>query len=69
MKCRASLFRMKCWPGWEAAGEASPTAGIEMATALIEAIRPWAQGIYLMPQFNRYDLIAEIIEASKVLDK
>ena len=53
----------------EAAGEASSSAGIEMATALIEAIRPWAQGVYLMPQFNRYDLIAEIIEASKVLDK
>ena len=51
------------------AGESSPQAGIELATSLIEAVRPWAQGVYLMPQFNRYDLIAEIIEASKVLDK
>jgi len=51
------------------AGEASAKAGIELATALIEAIRSWAQGVYLMPQFNRYDLIAEIIEASKVLDR
>jgi homocysteine S-methyltransferase len=51
------------------AGESSAKAGVELATALIEAVKTWAQGIYLMPQFNRYDLIAEIIEASKVLDK
>ncbi len=51
------------------AGEDSPRAGIELATGLVEALRAWAQGVYLMPQFNRYDRVAEIIEACKVLDK
>jgi homocysteine S-methyltransferase len=45
------------------AGEQGAKAGVELAVALIEAIRPWAKGVYLMPQFSRYDLIAEIIEA------
>lgn len=40
-----------------------PREGVRIAAELIEKIRPWAQGIYLMPQFNRYDLSAEIIEA------
>jgi homocysteine S-methyltransferase len=51
------------------AGEDSARAGIQLATRLIESVRLWAQGVYLMPQFNRYDLIAEIIETSKILDK
>jgi 5,10-methylenetetrahydrofolate reductase len=51
------------------AGEESPVAGVEIAAALIEAVRPWARGVYVMPQFNRYDRVAEIIEACKVLDR
>ena len=47
----------------EMAGEDGAKLGVELAVALIEAVRPWAQGVYLMPQFSRYDLIAEIIEA------
>ncbi|HVM73111.1 MAG TPA: bifunctional homocysteine S-methyltransferase/methylenetetrahydrofolate reductase [Anaerolineales bacterium] len=47
----------------ELAGEAGAKAGVELAVALIEAVKHWAQGVYLMPQFSRYDLIAEIIEA------
>lgn len=39
--------------------------GEEFAIDLINKIKGWAQGIYLMPQFNRYDLVAEIIEAVK----
>ena len=38
-------------------------AGVELAVKLIEEIKPWAQGIYLMPQLNRYDMVAEIVEA------
>jgi methionine synthase / methylenetetrahydrofolate reductase(NADPH) len=53
----------------DAAGDSSSQAGVEMATSLIESVRVWAQGVYLMPQFNRYDLVAEIIEASQVLDR
>ena len=49
----------------EKAGEEGSKVGIELAVALIEAIKPWAQGVYLMPQFSRYDLVAEIIEKCK----
>jgi homocysteine S-methyltransferase len=47
----------------EMAGEDAAKVGVELAVTLIEAVKPWAQGVYLMPQFSRYDLIAEIIEA------
>jgi len=51
----------------EQAGEGGAKVGVELAVKLIEAIKPWAQGVYLMPQFSRYDLVAEIIEKSKAL--
>jgi methionine synthase I (cobalamin-dependent)/5,10-methylenetetrahydrofolate reductase len=43
----------------------SAQEGVLIALELIEKMRPWAQGIYLMPQFNRYDLAAEIVEQCK----
>ncbi|MEZ0397365.1 MAG: bifunctional homocysteine S-methyltransferase/methylenetetrahydrofolate reductase [Anaerolineales bacterium] len=49
----------------EAAGEDGPRLGVELAVGLIEAVRSWARGVYLMPQFSRYDLVAEIVEAVK----
>ena len=49
----------------EQAGESASHVGVELAIELIESIKPWAQGIYIMPQFNRFDLIAEIVEAVK----
>jgi homocysteine S-methyltransferase len=49
----------------EQAGEGAFRAGVELAVELIQQIKPWAQGIYIMPQFNRFDLIAEIVEAVK----
>ncbi|MEX1071980.1 MAG: bifunctional homocysteine S-methyltransferase/methylenetetrahydrofolate reductase [Anaerolineales bacterium] len=49
----------------EAAGDKAAQEGVKIAVELIEQIRPWAQGIYLMPAFNRYDLASEIIEAVK----
>jgi len=36
--------------------------GIEIATDTVEEIKPYVQGIYIMPAFNRYDCAAEIIE-------
>jgi len=45
------------------AGESAPQVGIRIATELIDQMRSWASGIYLMPAFNRYDLAAEVIEA------
>jgi 5,10-methylenetetrahydrofolate reductase len=53
----------------EEAGEDGPRVGVELAVAMIEAVRSWGQGVYLMPQFSRYDLVAEIIEKCKTLDK
>jgi homocysteine S-methyltransferase len=47
-------------------GDDSPNEGVRIASELIEQIKPWAQGIYLMPAFSRYDLSAEVIEAVKL---
>jgi homocysteine S-methyltransferase len=44
------------------AGEGAPQEGVRIALELIERMRTWARGIYLMPQFNRYDLAAELVD-------
>lgn len=44
------------------AGEDAPQEGVQISVELIEQVRSWAEGVYLMPQFNRFDLAAEIIE-------
>ncbi len=49
----------------EAAGDEGVKAGVEIAVELIEQIKPWAGGVYIMPQFHKYDMIAEIIEKVK----
>jgi homocysteine S-methyltransferase len=49
----------------EAAGEDGVKVGIELAVELIEGIKGWASGLYIMPQFHKYDMVAEIIEAVK----
>jgi homocysteine S-methyltransferase len=49
----------------EAAGDEGARVGVELAVELIEGLKGWAQGIYMMPQFHRYDMAAEIIEAVK----
>jgi homocysteine S-methyltransferase len=49
----------------EKAGESASKEGVRIAAELIEQIKEWAQGVYIMPQFHRYDLVAEIIEAVK----
>jgi homocysteine S-methyltransferase len=49
----------------EKAGENAAQEGVRIAVELIEQIKPWAQGVYIMPQFSRFDLIAEIIEKIK----
>ena len=46
------------------AGESAPYEGVRVAQELIEQMRAWAGGVYLMPAFNRFDLVAEIIEGS-----
>ncbi len=47
----------------ESAGGGAAHVGVELAVELIEKIKPWAAGIYIMPQFHRFDLVSEIIEA------
>ena len=47
----------------ENAGEQAPAVGVQITIELIQQMKPWANGVYMMPPFNRYDLAAEIIEA------
>ncbi len=44
------------------AGERAPKEGVQIALELTDRMRAWSKGIYLMPQFNRYDLAAELID-------
>ncbi|MBN1267283.1 MAG: bifunctional homocysteine S-methyltransferase/methylenetetrahydrofolate reductase [Anaerolineales bacterium] len=44
------------------AGETSPQAGVDLSLDLIALLRNQVQGLYLMPPFHRYDLVAEIVE-------
>ncbi len=47
----------------ELAGQDAPREGVRIAAELVQEIMAWSQGIYIMPAFGRYDLVAEIIEA------
>jgi homocysteine S-methyltransferase len=49
----------------KAAGDRAPQEGVQIALELVEQMKPWAKGIYLMPAFNRFDLAAEIVEGVK----
>ncbi|HSK88706.1 MAG TPA: bifunctional homocysteine S-methyltransferase/methylenetetrahydrofolate reductase, partial [Anaerolineales bacterium] len=49
----------------EDAGENGAKAGVEVAVELIDQLKAWAGGVYIMPQFHKYDMVAEIIEAIK----
>ena len=49
----------------EAAGDEGAKAGVEIAVGLVEQVKAWAGGVYIMPQFHKYDMVAEIIEAVK----
>jgi homocysteine S-methyltransferase len=46
----------------EAAGENGGQVGVEVAVELIDQLKTWANGIYIMPQFHKFDMVAEIIE-------
>jgi len=43
-------------------GEEDSSTGIKIAIELIQQVRGFAQGIYFMPPFRRYDMVAEIID-------
>ena len=46
----------------EEAGENGTKVGVELAAELIQQLKLWAAGIYIMPQFNKFDMVAEIID-------
>jgi len=46
----------------EAAGDDGVRAGVEIAVELIDQVKAWAGGVYIMPQFHKFDMVAEIIE-------
>lgn len=48
-----------------AAGENSAQEGINLAIELVSQFRSLAQGVYIMPAFNRFDHVAEIIDHIK----
>jgi methionine synthase / methylenetetrahydrofolate reductase(NADPH) len=48
------------------AGEDMAGEGEKIALELVEEIKDHFQGVYFIPSFNRFDMIAEIIEKSKV---
>jgi homocysteine S-methyltransferase len=45
----------------EKSGENGARSGINLTIDLVAHIKPYVQGIYLMPAFQRYDYAAEII--------
>jgi methionine synthase / methylenetetrahydrofolate reductase(NADPH) len=47
------------------AADAAPQAGVQIALEVIEELRSWVGGLYLMPPFNRYDLAADIVAVVK----
>jgi len=50
----------------EAAGDDGVKAGVEIAVELVNQLKAWAGGVYVMPQFHKYDMVAEIIEKVKI---
>ena len=48
-----------------AAGEQAAQEGIKIGMELVDQIREFAQGIYLMPAFNRFDYAAQIVEYAR----
>jgi 5,10-methylenetetrahydrofolate reductase len=49
----------------EAAGDDGVKVGVEIMVKLVEQLKAWASGVYIMPQFHKYDMVAEIIERIK----
>ena len=43
-------------------GENGAKEGIKIATELVQSLRSFVKGVYIMPAFNRFDYAAEIIE-------
>jgi homocysteine S-methyltransferase len=46
-------------------GDQGAKTGVALTVQLVQQIKPFVQGVYLMPAFNRYDHAADIIEKIK----
>jgi methionine synthase / methylenetetrahydrofolate reductase(NADPH) len=44
------------------AGAAGRTEGVAMARDLLASLRPFVQGVYIMPSFGRYEVAAEVLD-------
>jgi hypothetical protein len=51
----------------EKAQEHGAEVGLELALKLLEEIRPFCQGVYLVPSFGRYDDMCVLL--SKIKNK
>lgn len=47
----------------EAAGDDAPREGVQIAIELMQQMRPYVQGAYVIPSYNRYELAAELVDA------
>ncbi len=47
------------------AGSEAAREGVRIAEEFIQAVRPYVQGVYIMPAFNRFDLVASLLEKVK----
>ena len=45
-----------------AAGDQALRVGIEIARELVEAVRRRYAGVYLMPSFGRFEVVAEVLD-------
>jgi methionine synthase I (cobalamin-dependent)/5,10-methylenetetrahydrofolate reductase len=50
----------------ERAGDTCLAEGVRIASDLVTELRAQVAGVYLMPQFSRYDAVAEIIDKIKI---
>ena len=58
--------RARPGPGSVMRGDDAWRTGLAMATELVGALKAdGIAGVYVMPQFGRYDLAAEVVEAAR----
>lgn len=49
-----------------AAGNEAMWEGVRIAEEVIRSVKPYVQGVYIMPAFNRFDLVAALVEKVRV---
>jgi homocysteine S-methyltransferase len=40
--------------------------GVRIAREILEAVQPFANGVYMVPAFGRYDLVADVLDALSI---